>query len=148
MAQLLAEWRRAAARLLEELGREPTPDEVALRLGLSEKKLSLIRKALRVHTAGQEAAPEGYFLEGLLRADPAQRPDTRATAADGMRQVLGLLDRLDEREATVLRLRFGLGGAEPLTLTRIGNRMGLTRERIRQIEQEALAHLRGLLPAG
>jgi RNA polymerase primary sigma factor len=69
-------------------------------------------------------------------------------AADEMRQVLGLVDRLDEREATVLRLRFGLGGEEPMALEMIGDRLSLTRERIRQIEQAALRNLRSLLQAG
>jgi RNA polymerase primary sigma factor len=148
MAQLLAEWRRATAQLQEQLGRTPTQDEIALRLGVSQKKLNLIKKALRIHNAGQEADEETGPLDGLLGGDPAQRPDTQAMAADELREVLGQLDRLEGREATVLRLRFGLSGEEPMTLNQIGDRMGLTRERIRQIEQEGLAHLRGLLQAG
>jgi RNA polymerase primary sigma factor len=147
MAQLLTEWRRATAQLQEELGRAPTEDEVALRLGLGKRKLALIRKALLVYNAGLETEQEAVSLDGPLGADAAQRPDTRAMAADEMREVLGLLDRLDEREATVLRLRFGLGGEDPLALEKIGALMSLTRERIRQIEQRALSNLRELLSA-
>jgi RNA polymerase primary sigma factor len=66
-------------------------------------------------------------------------------AADEVREVLGLLPRLDPREAKVLRLRFGLDGEDPMTFRRIGQRLGLTRERARQIERRALGNLRELL---
>jgi RNA polymerase primary sigma factor len=150
MAQLLTEWRRTAAQLQEELGRAATEDEVALRLGLSKKKLKLIKKAIRVFNAGSETdqGEAGTTLAGLLSDDHSRRPDAQVMAADEMRQVLGLVDRLDEREATVLRLRFGLGGEEPMALEMIGDRLSLTRERIRQIEQAALRNLRSLLQAG
>jgi RNA polymerase primary sigma factor len=148
MAQLLTEWRRAAVQLQEELGREPGEDEVAGRLGLSKKRLALVRKALRIHNAGHEEPRDGGDLDALFGGDHTTRPDAQVTAADEMRQVLGLLDQLDEREATVLRLRFGLGGEEPLALEKIGARLGLTRERVRQIEQQALRTLRELVPAG
>jgi RNA polymerase primary sigma factor len=62
--------------------------------------------------------------------------------ADDLSQVLDLLDQMDPREAKVLRLRFGLEGEEPMTLKDIGGRLGLTRERVRQIEREALSKLR------
>ena len=61
--------------------------------------------------------------------------------ADELRQVLGLLNRLEPREACVLRLRYGLGTDQPLTLKEIGEKLGLTRERVRQIERQALATL-------
>jgi len=60
-------------------------------------------------------------------------------------RVLGLFDHLEPRAATVLRMRFGLGGGEPLTLKEIGDRLGLTRERVRQIERDSLAKLRELV---
>jgi RNA polymerase primary sigma factor len=147
MAQMLTEWRRASAELQEELGRAPAQDEVARQLKLSPKKLNLIQKALRIHSAGQERESETASLENLLGDDPTQRPDSGLLAADEMRQVLGLLDRLEERAATVLRLRFGLGGEDPLALEKIGERLGLTRERVRQIERKALCDLRELLSA-
>jgi RNA polymerase primary sigma factor len=144
MAQLLTEWRRTTAQLHDALGRAPTEDEVAGRLGLGQKKLGLIQKALRIHNAGLQTEEEEVTggLDGLVGGDHAQRPDARALAADEVRAVLGLLARMDPREAAVLRLRFGLGREGPLTLEQIGARLGLTRERVRQIEQQALGKLR------
>jgi RNA polymerase primary sigma factor len=71
----------------------------------------------------------------------AGRPEDTILRRDELETVFSLLDAIDEREATVLRLRFGLDGKEPLTLKQIGQEIGLTRERVRQIEVEALAKL-------
>jgi RNA polymerase primary sigma factor len=68
-------------------------------------------------------------------------PDVTMSANDELRQVLQLVDRLAPRDASVIRLRFGLDGGEPMTLKEIGGRLGLTRERVRQIERQALAQL-------
>ena len=71
----------------------------------------------------------------------AKTPDTEMVENDDLRQVLILLDKMDPREASVLRMRFGLNDEEPKTLKEIGETLGLTRERVRQIESEALAKL-------
>jgi len=71
-----------------------------------------------------------------------ETPDIGLMRTDDMNQVLDLLDKMGQREATVLRLRFGLTGQEPMTLKEIGEHLGLTRERVRQIEREALGVLR------
>jgi RNA polymerase primary sigma factor len=69
-------------------------------------------------------------------------PDEAVLEGDNIRHLLDLLDNIDEREATILRLRYGLDGEDPMTLKQIGERIGLTRERVRQIEHEALSKLR------
>jgi RNA polymerase primary sigma factor len=140
--QLLAEWRRAAARLADELGRAPTDEEVAGRLKLSRKKLGIVKKALRVDQGMRRSDRAGAGVPlGELLADGGARAPEAALAAEGVGEVLRLVDGLPPREATVVRLRFGLAGEGPLTLQQVGDRVGLTRERVRQIEGEALKKL-------
>ena len=143
MVELLTKWRRASAQLQEGLGRAPTEEEVARELGLPRKKLNIVKKALRIHNGGPQGTreEEGGTLDEMLPDLRNKAPDTAMADNDELRQVLGLLETMDAREATVLRLRFGLDGEEPMTLKEIGDRLGLTRERVRQIEREALAAL-------
>ncbi len=143
MVELLAKWRRATAKLQEELGRAPTKEEIARSLNLPKKKLKIIEKAIRVYnSAPQNDQPEsGWSLDEMLMDGHTKTPDTEMSEADDLHQVLDLLDKMDKREATVLRMRFGLDDEEPKTLKEIGERLGLTRERVRQIESEALSKL-------
>jgi RNA polymerase primary sigma factor len=143
MVQLLADWRRTSARLQDELGRVPTNEEVARDLGISKKKLVIIEKAIRIYNAAhQNEQPEGgWSMNEMLVDDRARAPDQTLLESDELQRVLKLLDQLDERAATVLRLRFGLDQDEPKTLLEIGDLLGLTRERVRQIEREALKKL-------
>ena len=71
----------------------------------------------------------------------SKAPDDEMVDSDDLKQVMHLLDKMDQREATVLRMRFGLDDEEPKTLKEIGECLGLTRERVRQIESEALSKL-------
>jgi RNA polymerase primary sigma factor len=143
MVELLSKWRRASAKLHEELGRSPTQEEIAASLNLSKKKLNIIKKAIRVYNAlpaGDQADPS-WSIDEMLEAEHTKSPDMEMADNDEMHRVLDLLDQLDKREATVLRMRFGLNDEEPKTLKEIGERLGLTRERVRQIESEALSKL-------
>jgi RNA polymerase primary sigma factor len=141
---LVHNWRRTANRLRDELGRPPSEDEVAHALKLPKRKLRLVQKALRIYDAERHGdnAIEGEACAGLSVQDT---PGGTLEAADEMREVLQLVDRLDERQATILRLRFGLSGENPLTLHEIGARLNLTRERVRQLEREALATLKKMM---
>jgi RNA polymerase primary sigma factor len=149
MTQLLIEWRRASARLQDELGRTPTPEEVAQQLGISRKKLQIIQKAIRIYNASPqaEASEAGETLGDSLVDVKTETAETSLVRADELHKVLGLLDQLDAREAQVLRLRFGLLGEDPKTLKEIGACLGLTRERVRQIESEALGKLSAAMEA-
>ena len=143
MVELLAKWRRATNQLQDELGRPPTNEEIAKLLGLPKKKLNIIKKAIRVYnSAPQTDQPDaGWSIDEMLMDGRAKTPDTEMVESDDLRQVMVLLDKMDPRESSVLRMRFGLNDEEPKTLKEIGEALGLTRERVRQIESEALAKL-------
>jgi RNA polymerase primary sigma factor len=149
VVQLLTEWRRATARLQDELGRPPATEEVAQYLQLSRKKLAIIKKALRITGAVPQAdlQDEGHALEDLLADERAEAPLAALLGADDEHLLRKSLERLGPREAAVLCLRFGLNGEEPLTLKEIGDHFGLTRERVRQIECAALKKLRAAMEA-
>jgi RNA polymerase primary sigma factor len=144
MVQLLSEWRRAGARLQEELGRVATEEEIALRLNLPKKKFNIIKKAIRVNNSAPQSGQTDSDMspDEMLTNSNAKSPAIEMVDADDLRKVLDLVSKMDKREAMVLRLRFGLDREEPMTLKDIGERLGLTRERIRQIEKDALATLR------
>lgn len=142
MVELLSKWRRATARLSDVLGRTPTPEEIARMLGLARKKLPIIKKAITVHTATpQTDQSEGWSLGDIVRDENAKCPAEVLLDHDTLKHVLKRIDELDTRASTIIKLRFGLEGGEPMTLKEIGAVLGLTRERVRQIESETLANL-------
>jgi RNA polymerase primary sigma factor len=143
MVELLSKWRRATTRLSEELGRTPTPEEIARVLGLPRKKLPIIKKAIRIYnlTPQTDQADAGWSLGEMIQDERARTPDTEMVESDNLVHVMQQLETMDPREATVLRMRFGLEGHEPKTLKEIGETLNLTRERVRQIETEALGKL-------
>ncbi|MCU0958672.1 MAG: RNA polymerase sigma factor RpoD/SigA [Pirellulaceae bacterium] len=143
MVELLSKWRRANARLTEELGRTPTPEEIARVLGLPRKKLPIIKKAIRIYnsTPQTDQAEAGWSLGDMIMDERMKTPEDELVEHDALKHVLEMIQTMDQREATVLRMRFGLDDSEPHTLKEIGQRLGLTRERVRQIETEALNKL-------
>src|SRR5215469_15676378 len=143
MNELLVKWRRATAKLQDKLGRNPTNEEIAASLNLPKKKLNIIKKAIRIYNASPQTHPAegGRSIDETLIDDHAATPETNIVMEDDLQQVMDLLNKMDKREAAVLRLRFGLDGEEPKTLKEIGECLGLTRERVRQIESEALNKL-------
>ena len=143
MVELLSKWRRANARLGEELGRTPTPEEIARVLGLPKKKLPIIKKAIRIYnsTPQTDQAEAGWSLGEMIMDERMKSPEDELVEHDVLKHVMEMIKTMDQREATVLRMRFGLDNMQPHTLKEIGESLGPTRERVRQIETEALGKL-------
>lgn len=150
MVELLSKWRRTTSRLSEELGRTPTPEEIARRLGIPRKKVPIIKKAILINNTipQTEQTESGWTLGEMLMDERSPCPEDEMLANDNLKFVLEQLDLMDPREAAVLRMRFGLGDCAEQTLKEIGETLGLTRERIRQIETDALARLAEALEEG
>jgi RNA polymerase primary sigma factor len=148
MVELLSKWRRATAKLQDSLNRTPTPEEVAAELGLPKKKLKIVKKAIQLYnsTPQSDQAETGWTLGEMIPDDRAKGPEAELIETDNIKHVFEMLDTMEPREATILRMRFGLDDSEPRTLKEIGEALGLTRERVRQIENEALNRLaKGLM---
>lgn len=143
MVELLSKWRRATIRLTDELKRNPTPEEIARVLGLPKRKLPIIKKAIQIYnsTPQTDQSELGWSLGEMVTDERMRTPDDVFLETDVLNHVREMLHELDERESTVLRMRFGLQDSEPHTLKEIGEKLGLTRERVRQIETEALRKL-------
>jgi RNA polymerase primary sigma factor len=142
MVGLLGRWRRAERGLQRELDREPSFKEIADALELSATQRDLVTQALTTRHLLQEGSQSSDTCWTSDEAcDPHDSPDLECEAREEQRAVLNRLDRLDERERTVVSLRFGLEGNRPLTLKEIGQRLGVTREWVRKIELRAVRKL-------
>jgi RNA polymerase primary sigma factor len=147
MVDMITKWKYAVIRLEDRLGRPPTLDEIADDMQMPVKKIRHVRKAAKAYASrGQTASdPDGVSLPETLADEHAADPGEAVLAADDLESIKTLFQRIDERSATILRMRFGLDGEQPLTLKEIGEKVGLTRERVRQIERDSLKMLHGLM---
>jgi RNA polymerase primary sigma factor len=140
MLGLLKRWRRAEWALGRDLGRKPTFDEVAANLGLKQARRMHVARALESgRFLPMGPTEEGPDAEVLAEAD-SPRVDARLEIEEECALARRLMGRLEPRERTVVMLRFGLEGEEE-TLEQIGQRLGVTRERVRQLEAGALRKL-------
>ena len=145
MVAMIADWKKAWAELENQLGRHPTMQEMAQHMKLSERKIRIIRRAVKAFSAPVQAGgAEGNFGLGEILADyRTPSPEEAAFSNADAEVIQRLLAKIDEREATILRMRYGMGENQtPMTLKEIGAKIGLTRERVRQLEREALKKLR------
>jgi RNA polymerase primary sigma factor len=145
MVSLLSKWRRVSAVLTDRLGRTPTTEEIGKALRLSKKKVGIVAKAIKVNnlTPRPEGSDEegGFIIDDVLTDERIRPPDDVLGEADDLERIFTRIGQLEDREATVIRMRFGLEPYAPMTLREIGENLGLTRERVRQLESLALAKL-------
>jgi len=144
----ISKMRRLAMKLTEELGREPTDEELAIELQIPTSKVAHL-KSVSVRPASLDAplGDEGdsATFGDLVGDENAVSPYEGLRAKDRTDDLHDMIGSLDRREAEILRLRFGLEGREELTLEEVGKRFHVTRERIRQLEYLALAKMRRAL---
>ena len=144
MVETINKLTRVSRQLLQELGREPTPEEIAARLDMSVDKVMEIQKISQEPVSletpiGEE---EDSHLGDFLPDDGVPAPAEAASYTILKEEINKVLDTLQERERKVLKLRFGLDDGRPRTLEEVGKEFNVTRERIRQIEAKALRKLR------
>ncbi len=133
-------------QLVQRLGREPRPDEIALELGMTADEVREIQRMAQLPVSlekpiGEEEESE---LGDFVQDEQAVSPFDSATTTLRREDIDRALDSLPERERKVIELRFGLKGEQPCTLEEVGRAFGVTRERIRQIENNTLKKLEGL----
>jgi RNA polymerase primary sigma factor len=143
MVEILTHWRKKGSELSQKLGRDPTAEEIGRALHLRPGKLAAIRQALSASAptgrgGGERSAPD---VEDLLAGLPSREEAGVLGEYDREALAHALEYALTERERHILEMRYGLAGEEPHTLETIGERIGLTRERVRQIENQALHKL-------
>ena len=146
MVTLINQWRYTASEAESRMGRRLTVEEMANLMHLPLRKAKVIHRIVEVlGVAGDSLSgddqDESHALESTLEDEHAGRPEDPLVEHEERIKAIRLLDEIDPREADVLRLHYGLGGRRPLTLKEIGKKMGLTRERIRQIRRDALTRL-------
>ena len=135
---------RISRRLLQELGREPTPEEIAKEMGISEERVREIQKIAQdpVSLETPIGEEEDSRLSDFIEDEGSAAPVESVSFIMLKEQLIGVLDTLTPREEKVLRLRYGLDDGRPRTLEEVGKEFNVTRERIRQIEAKALRKLR------
>lgn len=151
MVEIITKWNRASEDLLHETGHRPAPEDIANRIRLSKANRKVVEQTLRSQEGSGVAPPE--FLQSIERDDhdtnrDARTPDEIVMHEEALQVLRDILDLIDPLEASVLRMRYGIRGDEPATLDAISQELGLSRERVRQIERHALRKLHAYVVEG
>ena len=147
MVDKISKIRRVSLQMSDELGREPTDDELAEEVGISSRKVSELKVA-SIRPASLDAPineDDSTEFGETVGDENVQTPFKLLSDKNLRDQVNGLLEILDNRERKIVFQRFGLDGGKPKTLEEVGQKLGVTRERIRQLQNIALAKLRQAL---
>lgn len=144
MVDRVTQIRRTAAQLSEKFGRDPTDDELAEAVSLPSARVAHLRNvsarpaSLDSPINDEDGSTLGEIVPDEKSVDPLESLQSKSLIGD-VNQVLAMLE---PREADIIRLRFGLDGRDPLTLEEVGDQIGITRERVRQLQEQALRELR------
>ena len=150
MVETITKWKKAAADLAIELGRPAHFHEIAERMEIPMEKTAIIQNALQVaDSISQTISIENSWAISDIIEDPSQiQPHTSLAKKIQVEMIHDLLFHLEDRERVILRMRYGLDNGEPMTLKEIGQRVNLSRERVRQLENDALAKLQEMVVEG
>jgi RNA polymerase primary sigma factor len=144
MVEMISRFREAREQFVETEGRLPSTEELAEKLEMAESKVKHIRSAVKAVSAPSHDSDgvDGHALTEGIPDKKTPRPEEALLHQSEATRIIGLLEDLEERESKILRLRYGLDGDPPMTLKEIGETIRLTRERVRQIECEALRKIK------
>jgi RNA polymerase primary sigma factor len=149
MVELIAKWKDASRQLEAKLGHPPSLQQLAEAMQLPVRKIRIIKRAVKAFqtpSTGMTDLDGKHVGLGEMLSDPrATPPEDSMLRDDELATLNRLLESIDEREAQILKLRFGLDGEEPLTLKEISDAVGISRERVRQIVDESLTKLNSQL---
>jgi RNA polymerase primary sigma factor len=147
MVDKIARMRRISSILAEALGREPSDDELAAELGLPRQKIAMLKQAAQRPTSLDAPVNDGEATEysEIISDESASDPLELLTDKNLQGEISGLLSILNERERRIIDSRFGLNGLKPMLLEDVGREFGVSRERIRQLQNSALTKMRNAL---
>ena len=143
MVEILSKWKNCASNLSIKLGRQPTVEEIAEAMEIPPENLGIIKTAIRTsNSSSQTISLENMWTLSEVLEDKNVKQPHQILVDDAETELIDkLLSLLEDRDAKILRMRYGLVNGDPMTLKEIGERVSLSRERVRQIENEALKKL-------
>lgn len=145
MNELMARWKKVKERLSQKLKRPPSDEEIAKKMKLSKGKIGQINFWLSSQTSSLEAPigeEDSSQVQDLIEDETAVSPNSEIKQFLIKERIDNLLEKMSDRERIVLDMRFGLADGKTHTLAEVANKIGVSRERVRQIEEEALKKLR------
>jgi RNA polymerase primary sigma factor len=147
MVEAISQWKNAELSLQAQLGRRPSVEEVLAATGVGAKNYKLVKRIVRLSSKpGQPVSLDLMSsLNELIEDQKSGQPEDKLFTENEHETLRQLLDSINPREAKVLRLRYGLDDDRPMTLEQIGEKIELTRERVRQIEREAIQKLYSII---